>query len=616
MVVTKGDMVVEKLEKESTLLQILDLLNVAKQAGFELLRLYIEGDYVSAKTLIGDLYAVADAVRTAKEPISEGFEHAYIDEFLENIEYALDKITAFTQIGKIEEAIAKIEYNLYPFLVQIWESFYFWGMVLPNPEKIENYYNNEFALHYQNTYLVEGRPAKYKASVVVVAYNHLDITKRCVESVLKYTDFEKLNAELVLIDHGSTDGTLEYFESLGVGRVIHYKANMRGTSFCMFPRMCDCEYYIHVANDTVVTKDWLEILLKCVESDPNIALAGPATCNICNLQAINVPTSNCEELVAFAENHNKSNPLLWNDRVRVMPVIAAFNARILNKIGFWDPFFYSFDFMDDDFSLRARRNGYRQILCEDVFCYHEGSATVKEEQKKENLLEVGRKLFIKKHGVDPWGNGFCYEQNSVEMMELPEQKSINILGIDCGFGDTILQMCNQLRSKGYQVEKYFITTQEVYIPDLNAQTEHVALHSLENIASKVLEVFSEVSFSVICIGMDLAKYYNPYVLIENLSERMSPKAQLLFFFENPYFAVHISKMVTFTLPEKQISFLVPKKVFEDVKNKFYHVKVRSNIIKVKGIEEFIKRYYGTDTIKDSTKQQLETNKYYIRCTSQ
>ena len=50
-------------------------------------------------------------------------------------------------------------------------------------------------------------------------------------------------------------------------------------------------------------------------------------------------------------------------------------------------------------------------------CYHRGSATVKAVQGKEDTLGQGRRLFLQKHGVDPWGDGFCYDFQGVQQYQ-------------------------------------------------------------------------------------------------------------------------------------------------------------------------------------------------------
>ena len=51
-----------------------------------------------------------------------------------------------------------------------------------------------------------------EVSILLLAYNRLDKTKRCIESILKNTS--EVNYELILLDNGSTDGTQAYFKSI------------------------------------------------------------------------------------------------------------------------------------------------------------------------------------------------------------------------------------------------------------------------------------------------------------------------------------------------------------------------------------------------------------------
>ncbi len=70
----------------------------------------------------------------------------------------------------------------------------------------------------------------FEATLVVIAYNRLEKTKSCVESIFKYTSH--INFNLVLIDNGSTDGeTLEYFKSIDYDEtcVVHITKNILWT---------------------------------------------------------------------------------------------------------------------------------------------------------------------------------------------------------------------------------------------------------------------------------------------------------------------------------------------------------------------------------------------------
>lgn len=62
----------------------------------------------------------------------------------------------------------------------------------------------------------------------------MEYTKKAVESIYKYTDFEKLNVELITVNNGSTDGTEEYFNSLPNEKKINFKHNMLGNNVSMY----------------------------------------------------------------------------------------------------------------------------------------------------------------------------------------------------------------------------------------------------------------------------------------------------------------------------------------------------------------------------------------------
>ena len=81
---------------------------------------------------------------------------------------------------------------------------------------MDDYYRGERAELYANRYIERAiRDGKYKydLSLMVQAYNKLDYTRRCVNSLLANLP-RTASWELILINNGSSDGTQEYFESV------------------------------------------------------------------------------------------------------------------------------------------------------------------------------------------------------------------------------------------------------------------------------------------------------------------------------------------------------------------------------------------------------------------
>ena len=54
---------------------------------------------------------------------------------------------------------------------------------------------------------------KPEVSMVVVCYNNLEYTRKCIDSILLYTD---ILYELIVVNNGSTDDTKEYLEAISI----------------------------------------------------------------------------------------------------------------------------------------------------------------------------------------------------------------------------------------------------------------------------------------------------------------------------------------------------------------------------------------------------------------
>ena len=63
------------------------------------------------------------------------------------------------------------------------------------------------------------RPRSPRASVVVVTFNNLSFTRMCLESLLANT--ERPAYEVLVVDNGSTDGTVNYLSALASATAVY-----------------------------------------------------------------------------------------------------------------------------------------------------------------------------------------------------------------------------------------------------------------------------------------------------------------------------------------------------------------------------------------------------------
>jgi GT2 family glycosyltransferase len=448
-----------------------------------------------------------------------------------NIKWTIEKISEFMEDGLLKEAEDLTEFQLIPFLKEWKEDTYFWLLIYPDKEKMKQYYEHEFIQNHRNTY--ENRGEKYLVSIFIPVYNKVEYTKKCLESFFRNTNLTKHSCELILLNDGSTDGTEDYFKELGIRKVLTLKHNVKAMIFSLMYRVCEGKYAAFVNNDTILTSNWLDNLLTCIQSDPDIISVSPSTPNTSNLQGM-VDEFTPENAEVKARVHNVICPYLWEERCRIMPVIALYDIDKVNTIGFADRYFYTMEFWDDDFCLRARRAGYKQVLCKDTWCYHFGSISGKEDQLKYRTLQNGRNLFIQKHGVDPWGNNFCYDTYLLTHLEttfpdLPE--SAPILGIDSGYGADVIQLMTGLRRQGKKVSFSFAISDPNLADDLKPLKGEV---SIADSPYTIHRSLPEGSFQYICIGRELSLYPDYSDLLKECASRLVAGGVISFYLRNPY----------------------------------------------------------------------------------
>src|SRR5687768_8551608 len=107
-------------------------------------------------------------------------------------------------------------------------------------------------------------------SAVVVTYNSLPWIERSLES------FEGAEAEVIVVDHGSTDGTLELVrERFADARVIEQENRGFGGGMNAGMRAASGDYLLLLNPDAWILGDGLEKLVLFAEGHPEAGVVGP-----------------------------------------------------------------------------------------------------------------------------------------------------------------------------------------------------------------------------------------------------------------------------------------------------------------------------------------------------
>jgi N-acetylglucosaminyl-diphospho-decaprenol L-rhamnosyltransferase len=109
-------------------------------------------------------------------------------------------------------------------------------------------------------------------AVVVVTYNALPWVERCLESVRGY--------ETIVVDHGSTDGTLELVrERFPKVRLIEQENRGLGGGSNAGMRVSSADYFLLLNSDAWALGDAVERLVAFADERPDAAVVGPRLLN-------------------------------------------------------------------------------------------------------------------------------------------------------------------------------------------------------------------------------------------------------------------------------------------------------------------------------------------------
>ncbi|MDZ5724895.1 glycosyltransferase [Acetobacterium sp. K1/6] len=372
-------------------------------------------------------------------------------------------------------------------------------------------------------------------SIVILAYNKLEYTKMCVESLLKYT--RHIDYELITVNNGSSDGTEEYFNSIPSRKKVNIRNNVGGVlGFNAGLLWGEGKYLVFVGNDLILTKNWLDNLLNCIQSDDKIGFVAPGSNILSNHQAIPVSYSSIEEMHIFAAKYNVSDPRKWEERLRNMPLTMVIKKELFDQTGGFDHRYYLGEFADDDFSFTIRRLGYKLIYAGDTFIHHFGSITGSEAQQNNNSLGSGSEIFKKKFNIDPWTEA-SFDSTIVESVNVFKGvKKIKILGINCFCGATPLQIKNVLLRKGIKnTEIINYTSSGKYEEDLKTVSKLAVMDRLTRISD--YKMIRDVNYVIIESKFDEVEDIDAF--IEDIKVVVSCKYQIIIKLVNPNYYVNI-----------------------------------------------------------------------------
>jgi len=449
-------------------------------------------------------------------------------------------------------------YELIPLHVFLANELNFWYAIYPDTDKMQEYAKmqlkdlQEYAPHHEEELTKE---YSYDVSIVMLCYNKVFLTKTALDSLLKYTDFEKYNVEIIVINNGSDDNgeTSAYISGLDDRRIktvdLKYPLGYNGQS--LGPLAAGGRYFVEFHTDVIATSKWLNNLMECITSDSRIGAVATVSNYSSNNQMISIeykdPMKNDAELQSYALKHNKSNPFMWEDRIRVIPTSSYITPTVIYRHLLRDPWLYYGQFTDDDMSLFLRRSGFRQIVATDTFLHHSGSQTSSADIEKNDSIKQMRERFFIKWGVDSWTGSSLNTSVFLHMREQEAGDSESFLFIDPYFGSIVLNTIND-----YKANKKAIGKTTAIVSDLRYAED--AVYYDDVIVGGVTESLLKISskFDYVLINPDIEEYIEKDFpeMLKALHKVCAPGAKVMFTLNNPGYFLGLCDLLNGEITKK------------------------------------------------------------------
>lgn len=354
----------------------------------------------------------------------------------------------------------------------------------------------EARYHEINNYLIEKFP---KVSIVIVTYNNWSYTQQCLKSIL--TNNEYPNLEIIVVDNKSTDETrvqLAKIQHPNI-KVLFSPENLGfaggNKAGC---NLSTGDYIILLNNDTIVTPNWVENLIKPLKENDNLGMTGPVSNSVGNDQMLDFFIGNpitgasekwLEDFCEFNKGKYRKTELLGF-------YCVAIKREVYEKAGDLDTNFGIGMFEDDDYCEKVKSLGYELAIVEDVFIYHHGSVSFKKLQtdhyKKiwdKNKFYFENKWKKKWTMPKPPNTLFLNAADSKQVAEVVQKTTLNPVIVVGKWSETNQELKDIVKNQVNAGNLVFVLTSKYNQEEfhgLRKVTDHLYITKFSNILRDVL----------------------------------------------------------------------------------------------------------------------------------
>lgn len=229
--------------------------------------------------------------------------------------------------------------------------------------------------------------------IVIPVWNHLDMTKQCIDSIKKHTRF---SYRMIIIDNASDEPTKNYLNSLqdtdGEKTIVIRNEENKGFVGAVNQGMkySDAAYVCILNNDTIVTDGWLKEMVDVTLKNKDIGIINPSSNTLCQFPGKLGIDEFAKTLSVFKNTYQE----LYRCRGFSMVV----KREVIGKIGYLNEAYGMGYFDDTDYSKRAQAQGFLTVRAKASYVYHKESQSFSRIDKKNEIFLENENKFVSKWG--------------------------------------------------------------------------------------------------------------------------------------------------------------------------------------------------------------------------
>jgi GT2 family glycosyltransferase len=215
-------------------------------------------------------------------------------------------------------------------------------------------------------------------SLVVLNWNGSSFVKECIDSLMKL-DYSEV--EIIVVDNGSTDSSLDVLGSISGITLIRNAANLgyAGGNNAGFPH-AHGEFVATINNDIVVDPAWLTEPVALLEKDPAIGIVGSRQMNYFTRDTVDALYSYLHPSMvffqeAFREKFDAISQVKGARQVLgASGASALYRKKMLDELGGFDESLFAYH-EESDLCMRAFLSGWKCVYVPSAVAFHRRSVT-------------------------------------------------------------------------------------------------------------------------------------------------------------------------------------------------------------------------------------------------